>query len=133
MTLQLSVRARNASLDAIETVIGATATLEIRSGAAPASCAAADSGTVLVTIVLPSDWASAAANGAKALLGAWSDLAADAAGTAGHFRLKGAGVCDMQGTVTGTGLGGDMTLDNTNIAVNQQVSITSFTLTAGGA
>lgn len=133
MTLQLSVRARNASLDAIETVIGNTAVLEIRTGAPPASCQTADSGTVLVTINLPADWAAAAANGAKALLGTWSDSAADAGGVAGHFRLKGAGVCDMQGTVTGTGLGGDMTLDNTNIAVNQQVSITSFTLTAGGA
>jgi hypothetical protein len=39
----------------------------------------------------------------------------------------------MQGTVTATGGGGDMTLDNTSFAVGQQVNITSFTLTAGGA
>jgi hypothetical protein len=35
--------------------------------------------------------------------------------------------------VTATGGGGDMTLDNTSIASGQQVTITSFTITAGGA
>ena len=39
----------------------------------------------------------------------------------------------MQGTITATGGGGDMTLDNTSIASAQQVTITSFTLSAGGA
>jgi hypothetical protein len=39
----------------------------------------------------------------------------------------------MQGTITATGGGGDMTLDNTSIASGQQVTITSFTLSAGGA
>jgi hypothetical protein len=39
----------------------------------------------------------------------------------------------MQGTVTATGAGGDMQLDNTNIATGQQINITTFTITAGGA
>jgi hypothetical protein len=34
-----------------------------------------------------------------------------------------------QGTITATGGGGDMTLDNTSIASAQVVSVTSFTLT----
>ena len=140
---------------------------------------------MLATLALPADWLAAAANGAKTLLGTWQDLSADAAGVAGHFRIKGSGaVCDVQGLVSapwagsrayvlgemahnggnlyrvttagtsaasggpsGTGAsitdGGvtwtfvqaftDMTLDNTNLALGQQVSVTAFTLNAGGA
>jgi mono/diheme cytochrome c family protein len=86
-------------------------------------------------MALPSDWMAAASAGAKALAGTWQDTAADATGTAAHFRIYASdGVtCHMQGTITATGGGGDMTLDNTNIAVNQQITMTAFTLTAGGA
>ena len=58
-----------------------------------------------------------------------------ASGTAGYFRLhdNGGTTCHMQGTITATGAGGDMQLDNTNIAVGQQITITAFTITAGGA
>lgn len=133
MAFQFSTPARNAALDSIETAIGVSPTLEIRSGGAPADCAAADSGTVLATMALPSDWLTAASNGSKSLSGTWQDAAADAAGTAGHFRIKQGATCHIQGSVTMTGAGGDMTLDNTNIATGQQIAITSFTLTAGGA
>jgi hypothetical protein len=135
MAVQLSVAVRNARLDAIETNIGTSAILRIRSGAPPATCATADSGTVLATLNLPSDWMAAAASGSKALSGTWQDLSADAAGTAGHFRIYDSGgtVCGIQGTVTATGGGGDMTLDNTSIASAQQVTITSFTLTDANA
>lgn len=133
MAFQFSTTVRNASLDAIETTIGAAPTLEIRSGAAPANCGAADGGTVLATMTLPSDWLAAASSGSKALSGTWQDTSADAGGTAGHFRIKVGATCHIQGSVTATGGGGDMTLDNTSIAVGQQVTITSFTLNAGGA
>ena len=133
MAFQFSVAARNAALDAIETAIGAAPTLEIRSGSVPANCAAAATGTVLATISLPSDWLAAASAGAKALLGTWQDASADAAGTAAHFRVNQGATCHVQGTVTATGGGGDMTVDNTSFAVGQQVNITAFTLTAGGA
>ena len=69
MTIQLSVAVRNARLDAIETQIGASAVLKIRTGAPPATCATADSGTVLATVNLPADWMAAASGGAKALSG----------------------------------------------------------------
>lgn len=134
MSFQFSTAVRNALLDAIETAIGTTATLEIRSGSVPASCATADSGTVLATITLPADWMAAASGGSKALQGTWQDTSADATGTAGYFRIKdGAAVCHIQGTITATGGGGDMTLDNTSLAAGQTVTITSFTLNAGGA
>lgn len=135
MAFQFSTTARNGALDAIETAIGASAILKIRSGSAPADCGTADSGTVLATLNLPSDWLAAASGGSKVKSGTWEDASADAAGTAGHFRVYAADgtTVHMQGTITATGGGGDMTLDNTSIASGQQVTITSFSLSAGGA
>src|SRR5688572_2959737 len=114
MAIQLSVAVRNARLDAIETVIGATAILRLRTGAPPATCATADSGTIVAALTLPADYLAAAGSGTKAKSGTWQDASADAAGTVGHFRLyDSAGTtCGMQGTVTATAGGGDMTLDN---------------------
>ena len=133
MSFQFSTTARNAALDSIETAIGVSPTLELRSGTVPANCAAADSGTVLATMTLPSDWLAAASAGSKTLSGVWQDTSADAAGTVGHFRIKAGATCHIQGTVTITGGGGDMTLDNNVVASGQQINITAFTITAGGA
>ena len=131
MTVQFSDTVKNARLDAIETAIGVSAILRIRSGAAPATCATADSGTVLATLNLPTDWMAAASSGSKSKSGTWEDLTADNTGTAAHFRVYASDgtTCGIQGTVTATGGGGDMTLDNTSIASGQAVSITTFTLT----
>lgn len=131
MALQLSTSVRNARLDVIESTAGTSAILKIRSGAQPATCATADSGTVLATMTLPSDWMAAASSGTKAMTGTWSDTSADATGTAAHFRIYASDgtTCHIQGSVTATGGGGDLTLDNVSIAAAQSVSITSFTLT----
>lgn len=133
MAIQLSVAARNARLDAIETEAGTAPILKIRTGAAPASCAAADAGTVLATLTLPTDWAAAASAGSKAMAGTWEDTSADAAGTAAHFRLyKSDGTtCVMQGAV-GTS-GSDLNVDNTSFAAGQSFTVTGFTLTDGNA
>ncbi len=132
MTIQLSTTVRNARLDAIETTISTGPTLEIRTGAQPANCAAADSGTVLATFTLPSDWLAAASSGAKAIAGGpWQDTSADNSGTAAHFRIKQSSTCHIQGSV-GQG-SGDLSLDNTTIVAGQTVSITAFTLTDGNA
>ena len=135
MTLQISVAVRNAMLDAIESTVSTGAILMIRTGAQPANCAAEDTGTVLATMRLPSDWMAAANAGSKALNGTWQDASADATGTAAHFRVYASDgtTCHMQGSVTATGAGGDMTLDNTSIATGQSITISSFTLTAGNA
>lgn len=135
MALQYSVKVRNARLDAIETEIATAPTIEFWSGAMPANCAAASTGTLLGQAALPSDWMAAAAAGAKAKAGTWS-FSGIAAGTIGYFRISRSGSpseCDIQGTVTATGGGGDMTVDNTSIAVAQVVTVNSFTLTAGNA
>lgn len=135
MTLQLSVTLRNAGLDAYETATGTSAVLKIRTGSPPADCATADSGTVLATMSLPSDWMAAASSGSKALSGTWQDTNADASGTAAHFRIYASDgtTCHWQGTVTATGGGGDMTLDNTSIGSGQQITVTGFTVTAGNS
>lgn len=138
MTLQFNAATRNARLDAIESSNGTTCALEIRSGAQPATCATAGSGTVLATLNLPSDWMAAASSGSKAIAGGpWTDASADATGTAAHFRVynsqatKDNTTCFMQGSVGTSGT--DMIVDNTSFAVGQQFQITAFTLTDGNA
>lgn len=135
MAIQLSTGVRNARLDVIESTIGTDAVLKIRTGAAPANVGTADSGTVLATLTLPSDWMAAASSGSKAKSGTWQDTSADNTGTAAHFRLYASDgtTAHMQGTVTATGGGGDMTVDNTSFASGQSFTVTGFTLTDGNA
>lgn len=129
MALQLSTGVRNARLDAIETTVGTAPKLQLRTGSAPANCAAASTGTLLAELTLPSDWLAAAASGSKALAGTWSGTGS-AAGDAAHFRIfDSAGTtCHMQGTVTATGGGGDMTVTNVTIANGQAVAVATFSL-----
>lgn len=135
MTVQFSATVRNARLDAIETAIGVSAVLKIRTGAAPANCATADSGTVVATLNLPSDYMAAASGGTKSMTGTWQDSSADATGTAAHWRLYASDgtTCHAQGTVTATGGGGDLTVDNTSFASGQSFSVTSWTFTEGNS
>lgn len=135
MAVNLSTTVRNARLDAIETAISTAPILRIYSGTKPTACSDAATGTLLAEMTLPSDWLAAASSGSKAKSGTWSDASANAAGTAGYFRIYDSTgtTCHAQGTVTATGGGGDMTLDNTSIASGQVVTITSFTLTDGNA
>ncbi len=130
MALQYSTLVNNARLDAIETTIGATAKLRIYTGAMPANCAAAATGTLLVEMTLPADWMAAASAASKVKAGTWTGAAADT-GVAGYFRIV-----DNAGTVTGIqGTAGmaatDMILDNSNISVTQSVTVNSFTLNTG--
>ena len=133
MAFQFSTAARNGMVNAISTAAGTAPTLEIRTGTAPATPATAATGTILATIILPTTWMNTASGGVATLTGLWQTLLADSAGTAGHFRVVQGSTTHIQGSITGTGLGGDMTLDNVVIAGGQQVTVTGFTLTAGGA
>lgn len=134
MAITLSEDVRNARLGAIESAIGVSAILKIRTGAPPSNVAAASTGTVLATCNLPVDYMDAAVGGSKAKLGTWEDASADAAGTAGHFEIcDSAGTPKMRGTITATGGGGDMVVDNTSFAVGQAFTVTGFTLTDGNA
>lgn len=133
MAFQFSDAARNGMVNAIATAGGSAPTLFIRTGTAPADCATTATGTILATIILPATWLSVASGGVGTLLGLWQTLLADATGSAGYFRVVQGSTTHIQGSITGTGDGGDMTLDNVAIAAGQQVTVTGFTLTAGGA
>ena len=102
MTVQFSVGVRNARLDAIESAVGSSAVLKVRTGAPPVDVAAADSGIVVATVNLPADWMTNAAAGAKAKSGTWDDSAADASGIAAHYRIyaNDGTTCHIQGLVS---------------------------------
>ena len=132
MALQFSTTYRNALLDQFETVVGSGPILTLRTGAPPSDCATANSGTVLATLTLPSDWMAAASAGSKAKSGTWSDASADNSGTIGHFRIHDSGgtVCHMQGTA---GLSGDLVTDSASTTAGQTVTVNTFALSAPGA
>ncbi|MDB5420671.1 MAG: hypothetical protein JWR59_618 [Brevundimonas sp.] len=133
MALTKSTAIANAQLDCYESVVGTSAILKIRSGAAPATVATASSGTVLATCNLPADWMSAAASRSKAKLGTWEDTSADGTGTAGHFEITASDgtTVGMRGSVTLTAGGGDMTVDSVSFTAGQAFSVTGFTITSG--
>lgn len=135
MTVQWSTTVRNAVVDAWESAIGISAKVEIRTGAQPENAVAAAAGTLLVSFTLAADWASAGVDGVKALTGLPITASAVALGEAGHYRItdSAGATCHEQGSVTVTGGGGDMTVDNASIAVGQSVQITAWIKTAPGA
>ena len=135
MTIQLSVEVRNARLAAYEAPIGTAPLLRMYSGAMPANTAAAATGTLLVEMTLPSDWLTAPSAGGVSKSGTWQDLSANAGGTLGYYRIyNSAGtLCHDQGTITATGGGGDMEVDNTSVASGQQVTVSAFSRTEANA
>ena len=135
MTIQLSTAVRSARIQALETSIGTGAIIKIWSGAQPANCAAADSGTELASITLASNWASVSGAVLTFDNAPLQDAAANGTGTAGHYRVYASDgtTCGMHGSVTITGGGGDMTVDNTSFATGQEFNITGWTITDGNA
>lgn len=134
MTIQYSIARRNARLASDETVIGASPLLRLLTGAPPANCATAQSGTQLAQGTLPADFLAAPASGVQVKAGTWGGVGS-VAGTVGYYRIYDSTgtTCHEQGTVTATGGGGDMTLDNVVLAVGQAWEVTSFSRTAGNA
>jgi hypothetical protein len=122
---------RNMWIASVETTVGPSPIMKIRTGSPPVSCEAADTGTVLSTVNVPADWLSAPTSGAASKLGVWEDIDIDADGTAGHFRLYSAGgTCYLQGTV---GLAGtDMTVSSIAFAAGDQFTVGSLIATSVG-
>jgi hypothetical protein len=128
MALQFDDGLRHARLDVIETHIGASPVLKFYSGAPPANCAAANSGTLLATMACPADFMAAAASGQKTLSGPWS-VTGSTGGTMGHFRMEtSGGTVKIQGTVGLSAASPDMVVDNANIGVGQTFNVTQFTI-----
>jgi hypothetical protein len=133
--IQYSTTIRNNQLDQVESTIGSSPKLQLRTGAAPANCAAADSGTLLDEITLPSDWMAAASSGSKSKSGTWTGSGAVAAGVIGHFRIKDSSgtTTHVQGSVSLTGGGGDMIVDSLGVIVSQIITVNVFTIVRGNA
>lgn len=128
MTIKTSTALSDARLDQIETTIGTSPNFIVYAGSAPANCAAADTGTTLATIALPSDWLLASSSRVKDKNGTWT-VNASATGTATHFRIKSSGgTTHMQGTCTAAGGGGDAILNSTTVTSGQPVTVTAFSL-----
>lgn len=134
MTVQFSIAVRNARISAIESTVGASPKLQLRTGAQAASCAAAASGTLLAELTLPSDWAGTPDNGQAVIAGSWSGLGI-ADGTVGHYRLvDNAGTtCHEQGSVGLTDSGEDLEVDDNVVAVDKEINITTWTKIDGNA
>ena len=130
MTLQYSVTLQDDQLNEFQSVVGGSGTFLIYTGSVPANCAASATGSLLCTITLPSTFMASASGGSVALTGTWS-VSASGSGTAGYFRINASTTCHLQGTITATGSGGDLTLNNTSITSGQTVSISTFTVTTG--
>ena len=133
MAITYSTAIANARLDVVESTIGASAIMKIRTGAPPATVASASTGTVLATLNLPSDWMAAASARSKAKSGAWTDASADATGTAGHFEITASDgtTVGMRGTVSASGGGGDMIVSTTTFNSGETFTVNTFTINAG--
>lgn len=121
MAVVYTTAVKNARLNAVTTAIGTTGVLEIgTTGMA----------TVLATIPLANPAAPAAASGVLTFTMPQSDTAADATGTAAAARIRTAsgGTDVVTGFTVGTS-GTDIVLDNLSIAIGQQVTINSATIT----
>jgi hypothetical protein len=128
MALSFRDTASNAMVDALTDLIDG-GTLEIRTGAKPASPNDAATGTLLATLTFSSPSFGSAAS-RVATVGAIAAVNGSATGTAGYFRAKSSGgTAYVDGTVTVTGGGGDLTLDSTSIVSGESVDITGGTWT----
>jgi hypothetical protein len=134
MALQYNIATLiNDRLNKILSDCGNSAIFQLWTGAEPAHCLTAASGTNLSSDTIPvatGAWLAAASGGSVAKTGTWT-LNGLAAGVAGYFRIydSGTATCYVQGSVTLTGSGGDMTMDNTNIASSQVITVNTFSIT----
>jgi hypothetical protein len=134
MATRLATSARNASANAAVDLIDAGAgpgTVEIRTGAQPATPNTAASGTLLATATLNDPAFGDAVDGVNTLdVDPEVEATGVADGTAGWFRARdSAGNAVFDGAVTATGGGGQLELNTTTISVGVTVTITALTYT----
>lgn len=132
MVVQWADDVRAAAAAAIPDTIGAAPVVQIRTGSKPANCAAARTGTLLVEVDCPATWLVPGAAGVLVIDGLWEALGI-AAGTAGYFSIMVGSACKGQGSISASGGGGDMIVDDVVVAVDETFRVTQFTVTLGGA
>jgi hypothetical protein len=133
MALGYSTTVRNERLQRVQVNIdlGAGAGLfRIYDGTRPATCGTAT--TKLAELTFTDPCAPSASGGVLTMSAITADASADATGTATWFRcVDSTGTCCVDGAV-GTS-GSDLNLNTTSINTGVQVSVSSFTITAGNA
>jgi hypothetical protein len=135
MAIQLRTTERNTLLDAITSGISTSGLLRIYDGTPPANVAASLGANVLLAeCACSATFAPAASSGVLTANAITSDSSANATGTASFFRLvTSGGTAILQGTVTATGGGGDLTFTSVAFVAGYTINITAFVLTAPGA
>lgn len=135
MALSFSTTLRNNRANDITTAVGASGLLRIYAGTVPADVGTAiTTQTLLAELTCNSTFAPSASSGVLTLNSITQDSSANATGTASFFRITtSGGTAIIQGTVTATGGGGDLTLNTTSISSGAAVSVTSFVITEGNA
>jgi hypothetical protein len=135
MATRISQAAAKAACDAVVDLLDggpAAGYIEIRTGSQPATVNTAATGTLLGTLTLsdPAFGNATTASPSVATASAiTSDTSADATGTAGWFRgYDSTGAAVIDGSVTATGGGGDLTLDSVSIVAGGTIAMTSWTI-----
>ena len=135
LTLATSLRTTRVALikDAIDAGSG-PGTRNIYTGPRPATGAAITTETLLGTLTF-ADPCGTVVDGVLTFDAITADAAADASGDAVWYRDQdSAGAFVMDGSITATGGGGDMTLNTTSIVAGGPISVTgTMTITEGGA
>jgi len=121
--LKISLTARNNMMDEITGYAGSNALILIYTGTQPAGGAAA-SGTLLGTLTCASTFAPSASGGAITLNSITGDSSSDATGQAAWFRLTQSDTTwVLDGDITVTGGGGDLTLDSLSIVIGGSINL----------
>jgi len=134
MAVRLPTATRNAAADAVVDRLdggSGAGTIDVRTGSQPASANDAATGTLLATFTLNDPAFGAASTGAATIdVDPALTTTGLAAGTAGWFRAKDSddGTV-LDGSVTATGDGGDLTMNTTTVSIGLDLEITGGTVT----
>jgi hypothetical protein len=132
MTTKAGVQFRNNAASANgSSGASTTGSIKVWSGSAPSDPDATATGTLLATFALTSSggWSSPS-SGETHLVTVPLTGTINASGTAGYYRLLDSGGNTLlQGSVTATGGGGDLTVGSTTITSGDTAQITSYGFT----
>jgi hypothetical protein len=137
MAIRLPTASRNVAVDAVVDRLDAgsgAGTIQIRTGGQPASANDAATGTLLATITCADPAFGSGAVGVATIdADPVLEATAVADGTAGWFRARDSdGNTVMDGAVTATGGGGDLTVATAAITTGLTVRVTGGTVTMPG-
>jgi hypothetical protein len=126
--VKYSDKIHNAQLQAVADALGPASTMKIYSGDVPSSCDAANPSGEIAELELPRRPFRTPDGGKLMISEPWSGFA-HTDGVAKSFRIADyLGEVHLQGTVSKSGMDGDLQLDKTEIKNGQKIAIGSFTV-----